>query len=69
MTRIDWPPTDGLLAFTRKHGLTEAATRLGVSRSTLRSRLNNEGFSAKDYQPARALNDDALKEIADLISG
>lgn len=67
MSRIDWPPTEGLLAFTRKHGLTEAASRLGVGRSTLRSHLNEQGLTAKDYRPARTLNDDALKEIADLI--
>ena len=66
--RIDWPPIDGLLPFVQKYGLKEAAERLGVSRSSLRSHLNNEGFTAKDYQPPKALNDDALQEIRDLIA-
>ena len=68
MPNFDWPPIEGLLPFVRKHGAREAAQRLGVPPTTLRSHLNRCGLTAADYAPRRQLNDDALEEIRALIS-
>jgi hypothetical protein len=65
---FDWPEPEGLLAFVRKYGAPEAARRLGCAVGTLRFHLNSIGYTAADYQKTRPLNDDALKEIADLIA-
>jgi hypothetical protein len=69
MATYDWPELDGLVAFVQKHGITEAARRLGVHKNTLRGHLNDNGIKAADYTPAQQMNADALKEIADLLDG
>ena len=66
MANYDWPPLDGLVAFVQEHGATNAARRLGVPITTLRSHLHSHGLTAEDYAPRKTLNADALKEIADL---
>ena len=66
MAKYEWPPIEGLVAFCQEHGAPEAARRLGVHVSTLRCHLYSHGLTAKDYAPAKSLNPDALKEIADL---
>jgi hypothetical protein len=55
------------VAFVKKHGVNEAATRLGVPSPTLRGHLNRAGIAAADYSPAQQMNADALKEIRELI--
>lgn len=65
--KYDWPPIEGLVAFVRKHSAQGAAERLGVPVTTLRSHLRANGVTAEDYAPPKALNDDALRELHDLI--
>lgn len=67
--RHDWPPIEGLVAFTKKHGAREAARRLDVSVTTLRSHFYKHGLTAEDYTEKQALAPDALREIRELIDG
>ena len=63
----DWPELEGLIEFTKKYGVVEAARRLGIAPSTLRGHFNDQGLTAKDYGASKTLNDEALKEIRDLL--
>ena len=66
-SKYDWPPTEGLVALCQEHGVTEAARRLGVNRSTLRDHLDAEGVAREDYARKRqGFSDEVLKEIAEL---
>jgi hypothetical protein len=66
--KYEWPPIEGLLEFTRKHGVREAARRLGCPVTTLRSHFDKFDLKAADYSPPQGLDSDALKEIHELIS-
>lgn len=68
-SKYDWPPIEGLVAFVRKHGLTEAAGKLGVPAPTLRSHFVKHGIRAEEYTAKRTLADDALREIREMLDG
>jgi hypothetical protein len=65
--KYDWPPIEGLIAFSQKHGVKEAAVKLGVPEATLRARFNRFRIPATVYAPPKRMNEDALEEIRALI--
>lgn len=65
---IDWPPIEGLVAYCKKYGVSEAARKLGVSRTSLSAHLDKHNIPLEDRKPEpRTLNEDALKELHGLI--
>jgi hypothetical protein len=67
--KFEWPAIEGLIAYCHQHGLYGAAERLDVSPSTLRAHMIREGCAPEDWQREKqGLREEALQEIADLIS-